>query len=182
MPRSGSGWPMPFGACKKQSTPGSRCARRAGTLARRRDPRHRIGAAQSRPRLEAVLREFEHDAHVLARAGRPLPICSDCGPSSGWTGGGSTGTRGRSDLKSASGRSEPGYPISRGGLMGASQPLHSSHNEHPIAVGAVLRKLQLSSRHEVSRWAASRGLIDDDDQIEPMTQGPNATTTAPSAA
>jgi hypothetical protein len=51
--------------------------------------------------------------------------------------------------------------------MGASQPLHSSHNEHPIAVGAVLRKLQLSSRHEVSRWAASRGLIDDDDQIEP---------------
>jgi len=34
-------------------------------------------------------------------------------------------------------------------------------------VGAVLRKLQLSSRHEVSRWAASRGLIDDDDEIEP---------------
>jgi len=34
-------------------------------------------------------------------------------------------------------------------------------------VGAVLRKLQLSSRHEVSRWAASRGLIDDDDKIEP---------------
>ena len=26
-------------------------------------------------------------------------------------------------------------------------------------VGAVLRKLQLSSRHEVSHWAASRGLI-----------------------
>lgn len=34
-------------------------------------------------------------------------------------------------------------------------------------VGAVLRKLQLSSRHEVSRWAASRGLIDDDDEVEP---------------
>ena len=33
-------------------------------------------------------------------------------------------------------------------------------------VGAVLRKLQLSSRHELSHWAASRGLIDDDD-IEP---------------
>ncbi len=33
-------------------------------------------------------------------------------------------------------------------------------------VGAVLRKLQLSSRHEVSRWAASRGLIDDDDEID----------------
>ena len=30
-------------------------------------------------------------------------------------------------------------------------------------VGAVLRKLQLSSRHEVSRWAASRGLIDDEE-------------------
>jgi len=28
-------------------------------------------------------------------------------------------------------------------------------------VGAVLRKLQLSSRHEVAHWAASRGLIDD---------------------
>jgi DNA-binding NarL/FixJ family response regulator len=27
-------------------------------------------------------------------------------------------------------------------------------------VGAVLRKLQLSSRHEVTHWAASRGLID----------------------
>lgn len=27
-------------------------------------------------------------------------------------------------------------------------------------VGAVLRKLQLSSRHEVSHWAASRGLIE----------------------
>jgi DNA-binding NarL/FixJ family response regulator len=28
-------------------------------------------------------------------------------------------------------------------------------------VGAVLRKLQLSSRHEVTHWAVSRGLIDD---------------------
>ena len=27
-------------------------------------------------------------------------------------------------------------------------------------VGAVLRKLQLSSRHEVTHWAAARGLID----------------------
>jgi DNA-binding NarL/FixJ family response regulator len=32
-------------------------------------------------------------------------------------------------------------------------------------VGAVLRKLQLTSRHEVSRWAASRGLIDDDEPV-----------------
>jgi DNA-binding NarL/FixJ family response regulator len=30
-------------------------------------------------------------------------------------------------------------------------------------VGAVLRKLQLSSRHEVSHWAARRGLIGDDE-------------------
>lgn len=30
-------------------------------------------------------------------------------------------------------------------------------------VGAVLRKLQLTSRYEVSHWAASRGLIDDED-------------------
>jgi len=29
-------------------------------------------------------------------------------------------------------------------------------------VGAVLRKLQLSSRHEVSHWAARRGLLGDD--------------------
>lgn len=34
-------------------------------------------------------------------------------------------------------------------------------------VGAVLRKLQLSSRHEVSHWAAARGLIGGDDEIEP---------------
>jgi hypothetical protein len=27
----------------------------------------------------------------------------------------------------------------------------------------VLRKLQLSSRHEVSHWAVSRGLIGDED-------------------
>ena len=30
-------------------------------------------------------------------------------------------------------------------------------------VGAVLRKLQLSSRHEISHWAARRGLIDGDE-------------------
>ena len=34
-------------------------------------------------------------------------------------------------------------------------------------VGAVLRKLQLSSRHELSHWAASRGLIAADDEAEP---------------
>jgi DNA-binding NarL/FixJ family response regulator len=31
-------------------------------------------------------------------------------------------------------------------------------------VGAVLRKLQLSSRHEVTHWAAAHGLIDPDDE------------------
>ncbi|MFZ0971121.1 MAG: response regulator transcription factor [Solirubrobacteraceae bacterium] len=30
-------------------------------------------------------------------------------------------------------------------------------------VGAVLRKLQLTSRHEVTHWAAARGLIEPDD-------------------
>jgi DNA-binding NarL/FixJ family response regulator len=34
-------------------------------------------------------------------------------------------------------------------------------------VGAVLRKLQLSSRHEVAHWAASRGLIGSDDPDRP---------------
>jgi hypothetical protein len=36
-------------------------------------PRTASGRAQNRTRLEAVLREFEHDAYVLARAGRPAP-------------------------------------------------------------------------------------------------------------
>jgi hypothetical protein len=31
----------------------------------------------------------------------------------------------------------------------------------------VLRKLQLSSRHEVSHWAATRGLIEDEDGDTP---------------
>jgi DNA-binding NarL/FixJ family response regulator len=34
-------------------------------------------------------------------------------------------------------------------------------------VGAVLRKLQLTSRHEVSHWAASRGLIRDEPDEAP---------------
>jgi DNA-binding CsgD family transcriptional regulator len=34
-------------------------------------------------------------------------------------------------------------------------------------VGAVLRKLQLSSRHEVAHWAVSRGLIAHDEQDAP---------------
>ncbi|HEX4363090.1 MAG TPA: response regulator transcription factor [Solirubrobacteraceae bacterium] len=51
-----------------------------------------------------------------------------------------------------------GYPYKRiGARLGISARTVESH------VGAVLRKLQLSSRHEASRWAASRGLIDDED-------------------
>jgi DNA-binding NarL/FixJ family response regulator len=51
-----------------------------------------------------------------------------------------------------------GYAYKRIGLrLGTSARTVETH------VGAVLRKLQLSSRHEVSHWAARRGLIDDDD-------------------
>ncbi len=50
-----------------------------------------------------------------------------------------------------------GYAYKRiGARLGISARTVESH------VGAVLRKLQLSSRHEVTHWAASRGLIDDD--------------------
>jgi DNA-binding NarL/FixJ family response regulator len=41
-----------------------------------------------------------------------------------------------------------------GARLGISARTVESH------VGAVLRKLQLSSRHEVAHWAAARGLID----------------------
>jgi len=48
-----------------------------------------------------------------------------------------------------------GYPYKQIGLrLGISSRTVESH------VGAVLRKLQLSSRHELAQWAASRGLID----------------------
>jgi DNA-binding NarL/FixJ family response regulator len=50
-----------------------------------------------------------------------------------------------------------GYPYKRIALrLGISVRTVESH------VGAVLRKLQLSSRHEVSHWATSRGLVGDD--------------------
>ncbi len=49
-----------------------------------------------------------------------------------------------------------GYAYKRIALrLGISSRTVESH------VGAVLRKLQLSSRHEISHWAASRGLIGD---------------------
>jgi DNA-binding NarL/FixJ family response regulator len=51
-----------------------------------------------------------------------------------------------------------GYPYKQIGVrLGISARTVESH------VGAVLRKLQLSSRHEVTHWAASRGLIGGED-------------------
>jgi DNA-binding NarL/FixJ family response regulator len=51
-----------------------------------------------------------------------------------------------------------GYAYKRIGLrLGISERTVESH------VSAVLRKLQLTSRHEVSHWAATRGLITDPD-------------------
>jgi DNA-binding NarL/FixJ family response regulator len=51
-----------------------------------------------------------------------------------------------------------GYPYKRIALrLGISARTVETH------VGAVLRKLQLNSRHELSHWAARRGLIGDED-------------------
>ena len=51
-----------------------------------------------------------------------------------------------------------GYAYKQIGMrLGISARTVESH------VGAVLRKLQLSSRHEVTHWAASHGLIDRED-------------------
>jgi DNA-binding NarL/FixJ family response regulator len=51
-----------------------------------------------------------------------------------------------------------GYAYKQIGIrLGISARTVESH------VGAVLRKLQLNSRHEVTHWAASRGLIDRED-------------------
>ena len=36
-------------------------------------------------------------------------------------------------------------------------------------VGAVLRKLRVTSRHEVTHWAAAPGLIDKDEEDEDRT-------------
>jgi DNA-binding NarL/FixJ family response regulator len=50
-----------------------------------------------------------------------------------------------------------GYSYKRiAARLGISDRTVESH------VGAVLRKLQLTSRHEVSHWAATRGLVGDD--------------------
>jgi len=74
MPPIRLGMPMPFGASQEaidawQSLwPDERVPALGGAT-----PRTASRRMQSRPRLEAVLREFEHDAYVLARAGRPAP-------------------------------------------------------------------------------------------------------------
>jgi DNA-binding CsgD family transcriptional regulator len=47
-----------------------------------------------------------------------------------------------------------------GARLGISARTVESH------VGAVLRKLQLSSRHEVTHWAAAHGLIEPEPEPE----------------
>jgi len=74
MPPIRLGMPLPFGASQaaveawQSLWPDERVPALGGAT-----PRAASRRAQSRPRLEAVLREFEHDAYVLARAGSPAP-------------------------------------------------------------------------------------------------------------
>jgi hypothetical protein len=74
MPPIRLGMPMPFGASQEAVDawqalwPEERVPALGGVT-----PRTASRRVQSRSRLEAVLREFEHDAYVLARAGRPAP-------------------------------------------------------------------------------------------------------------
>jgi hypothetical protein len=74
MPPIRLGMPLPFGASQdavdawQELWPEERVPALRGVT-----PRTASRREQSRPRLEAVLREFEHDAHVLAQAGRPAP-------------------------------------------------------------------------------------------------------------
>jgi hypothetical protein len=74
MPPIRLGMPLPFGASQdavdawQSLWPDERVPALGGAT-----PRTASRRTQSRPRLEAVLREFEHDAYVLARAGRPAP-------------------------------------------------------------------------------------------------------------
>ncbi len=74
MPPIRLGMPMPFGVSQEAVDawqalwPEERVPALGGVT-----PRTASRRVQSRSRLEAVLREFEHDAYVLARAGRPAP-------------------------------------------------------------------------------------------------------------
>jgi hypothetical protein len=74
MPPIRLGMPMPFGASQEAVDawqalwPEERVPALSSLT-----PRTASRRAQSRSRLEAVLREFEHDAYVLARSGRPAP-------------------------------------------------------------------------------------------------------------
>ncbi len=74
MPPIRLGAPMPFGASQdaveawQTLWPNERVPALGGLT-----PRSASRRPQSRPRLEAVLREFEHDAYLLARAGKPAP-------------------------------------------------------------------------------------------------------------
>ncbi|MGZ6564171.1 MAG: hypothetical protein ACXVH1_32235 [Solirubrobacteraceae bacterium] len=74
MPPIQLGMPMPFGASQdavdawQSLWPDERVPALGGAT-----PRTASRREQTRPRLEAVLREFEHDAHVLVRADRPAP-------------------------------------------------------------------------------------------------------------
>jgi DNA-binding NarL/FixJ family response regulator len=66
-----------------------------------------------------------------------------------------------------------GYAYKRIALrLGISARTVESH------VGAVLRKLQLSSRHEISHWAASRGLIGDEESGAGAGSGAEASSGA----
>ena len=89
MPPIQLGMPMPFGASQdavdawQSLWPDERVPALGGAT-----PRTASRRAQSRPRLEAVLREFEHDAYVLARAHRPAPdlerLRAELGMARGW--------------------------------------------------------------------------------------------------
>jgi len=90
MPPIRLGMPMPFGASQEAVDawqalwPEERVPALSSLT-----PRTASRRAQSRSRLEAVLREFEHDAYVLRDRAGPLPTWNDYGLSSGWSGGGS---------------------------------------------------------------------------------------------
>ncbi len=74
MPRVGAGGPMPFGASQEAIDawlahwPDERLPALGGM-----SPRAAAQREKQRPPLEALLREFEHDAHLLTRQDKPAP-------------------------------------------------------------------------------------------------------------